>query len=351
MIRRPWPLALLPLAHLGLRSLSAVPAAPSLLGKPVVLDRLCRGWQIHQVKNGYRFNGDDLLLAREAWRAKANSKRLLDLGAGGGEELDVGWVLVQNSHDRITVSWCSGLSNFNSLTPFIHNASPFQRTFHILCWPDSTPDRYWFRGPLLAGPAAAWSRVDSRGSSGGKRGASEQNGQIAEAGAEGAADQWRFEEWTLAMANCTYRSLFFVYNLIIHETSCDQFTCAWIVYTIVNTIQAGYSLVFHGFPWFSTCWDKLMSLVRHVRRYMAVLMVLSQVWIFSQQLFTSIHVFTISSLALHWKWPAEATLLAQLGGFDLVTANPPYIAPEDQWHPVTSSDPDVADTGSAATVL
>jgi len=104
MIRRPWPLALLPLAHLGLRSLSAVPAAPSLLGKPVVLDRLCRGWQIHQVKNGYRFNGDDLLLAREAWRAKANSKRLLDLGAGGGEELDVGWVLVQNSHDRITVS-------------------------------------------------------------------------------------------------------------------------------------------------------------------------------------------------------------------------------------------------------
>jgi hypothetical protein len=42
-----------------------------------------------------------------------------------------------------------------------------------------------------------------------------------------------------------------------------------------------------------------MSLVRHVRRYMAVLMVLSQVWIFSQQLFTSIHVFTISSLALH----------------------------------------------------
>eukprot|EP00435_Cladocopium_sp_Y103_P040366 s361_g11.t1 len=117
MIRRPWPLALLPLAHLGLRSLSAVPAAPSLFGKPVVLDRLCRGWQIHQVKNGYRFNGDDLLLAREAWRAKANSKRLLDLGAGvdsvKGLRLDVGWIenlldstgsvglfwLAQQSHD------------------------------------------------------------------------------------------------------------------------------------------------------------------------------------------------------------------------------------------------------------
>ena len=48
-----------------------------------------------------------------------------------------------------------GSATFNSLTRFIHNTSPFQRTFHILCWPDSTPDRYWFRGPLLAGPAAA----------------------------------------------------------------------------------------------------------------------------------------------------------------------------------------------------
>ena len=96
MTRKPWPLAFLPLAHLGLvyphppaaprylaRRALAVPAAPSLLGKPVVLDRLCRGWRVHQVKNGYRFNGDDLLLAREAWRAKRESKRLLDLGAGG----------------------------------------------------------------------------------------------------------------------------------------------------------------------------------------------------------------------------------------------------------------------------
>lgn len=58
-------------------------ATPSCLGKPVVLDRLCHGWQIHQVKNGYRFNGDDILLAREACRVgKIGQKRLLDLGSG-----------------------------------------------------------------------------------------------------------------------------------------------------------------------------------------------------------------------------------------------------------------------------
>ena len=116
MIRRPWPLALLPLAHLGLRSLSAVPAAPSLLGKPVVLDRLCRGWQIHQVKNGYRFNGDDLLLAREAWRAKSNSKRLLDLGAGGGMLDGFLSILVQNPSGSLKPS-CSMLWQVLFISP------------------------------------------------------------------------------------------------------------------------------------------------------------------------------------------------------------------------------------------
>ena len=111
--------------------------APTASGKPVVLDRLCRGWTIHQaaregqlacqlvrdrhgkqlgghvdtsclrarlfrvarrtsalsggnpafhaqVKNGYRFNGDDILLAREAARAAPTATRLLDLGAGTG---------------------------------------------------------------------------------------------------------------------------------------------------------------------------------------------------------------------------------------------------------------------------
>ena len=66
-------------------------ATPSCLGKPVVLDRLCRGWQIHQVKNGYRFNGDDILLAREACRVgKIGQKRLLDLGSGAWKSWWVG---------------------------------------------------------------------------------------------------------------------------------------------------------------------------------------------------------------------------------------------------------------------
>ncbi|CAK9075147.1 unnamed protein product [Durusdinium trenchii] len=62
--------------------------APSILGNPVVLDRLCHGWSIHQLQNGYRFNGDDILLAREASREASRISpsrvHLLDLGAGTG---------------------------------------------------------------------------------------------------------------------------------------------------------------------------------------------------------------------------------------------------------------------------
>ena len=58
--------------------------APSILGNPVVLDRLCRNWSIHQLRKGYRFNGDDILLASEAFRAKPNATNLLDLGCGTG---------------------------------------------------------------------------------------------------------------------------------------------------------------------------------------------------------------------------------------------------------------------------
>lgn len=84
--------ALLPLAkHLGRGS-----CAPSLLGQPVVLDRLCHGWRLHQVKNGYRFNGDDVLLAREALR-EVPAGRLLDLGAGTGS-VGLLWLAQAKAH-------------------------------------------------------------------------------------------------------------------------------------------------------------------------------------------------------------------------------------------------------------
>ena len=72
---------------------------------------------------------------------------------------------------------------------------PVPENFHELSTSSAggTSERYRFRGPLLAGAAGAagaWRRVDSPGSAGGKCGASEQNGQTAEVGAEGAADQW-----------------------------------------------------------------------------------------------------------------------------------------------------------------
>ena len=35
---------------------------------------------IHQIRGGYRFNGDDILLAREAWHAAPAARNLLDLG-------------------------------------------------------------------------------------------------------------------------------------------------------------------------------------------------------------------------------------------------------------------------------
>eukprot|EP00440_Ansanella_granifera_P041225 gb/GFBE01044708.1/.p1 GENE.gb/GFBE01044708.1/~~gb/GFBE01044708.1/.p1 ORF type:complete len:312 (+),score=59.24 gb/GFBE01044708.1/:1-936(+) len=57
---------------------------PTASGKPVVLDRLCHEWSIYQVADGYRFNGDDILLARAAWHSVPHGRHLLDLGAGTG---------------------------------------------------------------------------------------------------------------------------------------------------------------------------------------------------------------------------------------------------------------------------
>ncbi|CAE7556088.1 unnamed protein product, partial [Symbiodinium pilosum] len=80
--------------------LGAASPLPTASGKPVVLDRLCRGWSIHQVLGGYRFNGDDILLAREAWRAAPSADHLLDLGAGTGS-VGLFW-LAQRPQARLT---------------------------------------------------------------------------------------------------------------------------------------------------------------------------------------------------------------------------------------------------------
>ncbi|CAE7303561.1 TOP2 [Symbiodinium natans] len=83
------------------RCAQAVQPQPTASGEPVVLDRLCRGWSIHQVRSGYRFNGDDILLAREAWRAAPKARHLLDLGAGTGS-VGLFWLAQQPDQSRLT---------------------------------------------------------------------------------------------------------------------------------------------------------------------------------------------------------------------------------------------------------
>eukprot|EP00439_Symbiodinium_sp_Y106_P032803 s5686_g3.t3 len=83
------------------RCAHAVPPTATASGKPVVLDRLCRGWSIHQIRGGYRFNGDDILLAREAWHAAPAARNLLDLGAGTGS-VGLFWLAQQPGQSRLT---------------------------------------------------------------------------------------------------------------------------------------------------------------------------------------------------------------------------------------------------------
>ncbi|CAE8683459.1 unnamed protein product, partial [Polarella glacialis] len=70
-------------------------------GRPVSLDRLCRGWSIYQVADGYRFNHDDILLAREACRALPTARRCLDLGSGTGS-VGLLWLAQQPAEATLT---------------------------------------------------------------------------------------------------------------------------------------------------------------------------------------------------------------------------------------------------------
>jgi len=70
--------------------------------EPVVLDRLCRGWSIYQFQWGYRFNGDDILLAHTAARAAPEARRLLDLGSGIGS-VGLLWLAQQPRGARVTL--------------------------------------------------------------------------------------------------------------------------------------------------------------------------------------------------------------------------------------------------------
>ncbi|CAE7507863.1 ddaD [Symbiodinium sp. CCMP2592] len=69
---------------------SAGPALPWLASR-----------SIHQIRGGYRFNGDDILLAREAWRAAPAARNLLDLGAGTGS-VGFFWLAQQPGQSRLT---------------------------------------------------------------------------------------------------------------------------------------------------------------------------------------------------------------------------------------------------------
>lgn len=53
-------------------------------GDEVTLDRLIGDWWIHQLKRGHRFSTDDLLCAWQAWKARPDVDRCLDLGCGIG---------------------------------------------------------------------------------------------------------------------------------------------------------------------------------------------------------------------------------------------------------------------------
>jgi tRNA1Val (adenine37-N6)-methyltransferase len=103
----------------------------------ITLDTLAGNWRIFQLRRGYRFSTDDLLVAWAAVRAQPEARRLLDLGAGlGSVGLLALWKLSAEAH--LTMVEVQAVSHLLARRSVAYNGLNERVTLHLQAlqdWP------------------------------------------------------------------------------------------------------------------------------------------------------------------------------------------------------------------------
>jgi len=96
----------------------------------ITLDALAGSWRIFQLRRGYRFSTDDLLVAWAAVRAQPEAHRLLDLGAGiGSVGLLALWKLPAKAH--LTMVEVQAISHILAQHTVAYNGLIERVTLHL----------------------------------------------------------------------------------------------------------------------------------------------------------------------------------------------------------------------------